>query len=195
MKKNSAAAGLCNWVINIVDYHSVWRDVEPKRMKLQKSNEALAEANEQLAKVQKQVDELNAQLARLQTQFDKAEAEKKEAEEKAKNEAKEKAAAAAQEKAKAAASSDIRASYLLDPHPHGHPRKNLPPSPTAATAKMDRSSLWSSSTSRGREGLGTPSVTHRKDLSSAAGSGSGSGSTKRGGYPYAKNSASRLNFS
>jgi dynein heavy chain len=50
-------------------------------MKLQKSNEMLAEANEQLAKVQTQVDELNAQLARLQTQYDKAEAAKKEAEE------------------------------------------------------------------------------------------------------------------
>jgi dynein heavy chain len=81
MKKNSAAAGLCAWVINIVNYYDIWRDVEPKRMKLQKSNEMLAEANEQLAKVQTQVDELNAQLARLQTQYDKAEAAKKEAEE------------------------------------------------------------------------------------------------------------------
>ena len=81
MKKNSAAAGLCAWVVNIVTYYDIWRDVEPKRMKLQASNDALAEANEKLAKVQQQVDELNAQLARLQTQFDQAEAAKKEAEE------------------------------------------------------------------------------------------------------------------
>ncbi len=86
-------------------------------------------------------------------------------------------------KAKMAASSDIRASYLLDPHPHGHARKNVPVGPNNSI-KRESSSLWMSSPSR--DSMGSASATYRKDLNGASVS-------KRGGY-FPKNSASRLNF-
>ena len=39
--KNSAAAGLCNWVVNIVIYRDIVVTVEPKRIALAKATEEL----------------------------------------------------------------------------------------------------------------------------------------------------------
>ena len=39
--KNSAAAGLCNWVVNIVIYRDIVVTVEPKRIALAKATDEL----------------------------------------------------------------------------------------------------------------------------------------------------------
>jgi dynein heavy chain len=76
MKKNSAAAGLCNWVINIVIYRDIVVTVEPKRIALAKANAELDEANTKLATVQARVKELNDKLKVLTDAFDEANAKK-----------------------------------------------------------------------------------------------------------------------
>lgn len=50
-KRNSAAAGLCSWVLNIVQYHDIVRTVEPKRRALQEANDQLEAANLELGEV------------------------------------------------------------------------------------------------------------------------------------------------
>lgn len=50
-KRSSAAAGLCSWVLNIVQYHDIVRTVEPKRWALQKANDQLETANLELEEV------------------------------------------------------------------------------------------------------------------------------------------------
>ena len=62
-KKNLAAAGLCSWVINIVNYFDIVQLVEPKRVQLRMANEQLGEANTQLDAVKAKVAELQARLA------------------------------------------------------------------------------------------------------------------------------------
>jgi hypothetical protein len=53
--KNSAAAGLCNFVINIVGYYDIVVTVEPKRQALREANEQLSSANARLATVLQKV--------------------------------------------------------------------------------------------------------------------------------------------
>ncbi|CAF1186132.1 unnamed protein product [Adineta steineri] len=55
-----AAAGLCAWAINIVQYYRVYCEVEPKRL-------AAEEATEQLRQTEDQFNATQAKLARLQT--------------------------------------------------------------------------------------------------------------------------------
>lgn len=50
-KRNSAAAGLCSWVLNIVQYYDIVRTVEPKRRVLQEANGQLEAANLDLREV------------------------------------------------------------------------------------------------------------------------------------------------
>ncbi len=50
-KRNSAAAGLCSWVLNIVQYYDIVRTVEPKRRALQEANDQLEAANLELGEV------------------------------------------------------------------------------------------------------------------------------------------------
>ncbi|CAM9153876.1 unnamed protein product [Ectocarpus fasciculatus] len=50
-KRNSAAAGLCSWVLNIVQYYDIVRTVEPKRRALQEANDQLEAANNELGEV------------------------------------------------------------------------------------------------------------------------------------------------
>lgn len=50
-KRNSAAAGLCSWVVNIVQYYDIVRTVEPKRRALQEANDQLEAANVELGEV------------------------------------------------------------------------------------------------------------------------------------------------
>ena len=78
-KKNSAAAGLCTWVVNIVKYYDIWIDVEPKRIKVQEATEMLDKANGELAIVKEQVAELQAQLDILTEEYNGAEKDKREA--------------------------------------------------------------------------------------------------------------------
>jgi dynein heavy chain len=64
--KSKAAAGLCEWALNIVRYYDVVSEVEPKRQELAAANARLAEAGEQLAAVQARKRELDARVAELE---------------------------------------------------------------------------------------------------------------------------------
>lgn len=77
--KNSAAAGLCNWVINIVIYRDIVVTVEPKRIALAKASQELKVASDKLDVVQKRVKELNAKLKKLTDEYDEANKTKQEA--------------------------------------------------------------------------------------------------------------------
>ena len=69
--KSKAAAGLCDWAINIVKYYDVVSEVEPKRIELAGANEKLAAANSTLKQVQDKVALLNAQVKELEDQYNK----------------------------------------------------------------------------------------------------------------------------
>ena len=75
-KKSKAAAGLCEWVLNIVMYFDVVESVEPKKLALREATATLNGANEKLAKVEALVAELQARLSKLIAEFDAAMAEK-----------------------------------------------------------------------------------------------------------------------
>ena len=74
--KSRAAAGLCEFAINIIKYFDVITMIEPKRQELAEANAQLDEANTKLAAVQEKVANLNALVADLERQFNEAEAEK-----------------------------------------------------------------------------------------------------------------------
>lgn len=78
-KRNSAAAGLCSWVINIVNYFDIVVTVEPKRIALRAANESLNVANEQLNSVRAQVAALQERLDVLTVEFNEAESQRLEA--------------------------------------------------------------------------------------------------------------------
>eukprot|EP00931_Biecheleriopsis_adriatica_P017411 TRINITY_DN1250_c0_g1_i8.p1 TRINITY_DN1250_c0_g1~~TRINITY_DN1250_c0_g1_i8.p1 ORF type:complete len:2173 (-),score=601.12 TRINITY_DN1250_c0_g1_i8:164-6553(-) len=75
-KKSGAAAGLTEWIINIIMYYDVVVQVEPKRNALREATETLNNANTRLAEVKALVAELETNLAKLMKEFDKAMAEK-----------------------------------------------------------------------------------------------------------------------
>ena len=75
-KKSLAAAGLVEWVINIIMYYDVVTTVEPKKKALREANETLNEASTKLAAVNALVAELTAQLSKLMSELDKAMADK-----------------------------------------------------------------------------------------------------------------------
>ena len=77
--KNKAAAGLCNWVINIVTYYDIVVTVEPKRKALAEANAELQSANTRLAEVQALVADLQAKLDQLMAEANAANKEKEEA--------------------------------------------------------------------------------------------------------------------
>jgi dynein heavy chain len=81
LTKNSAAAGLCNWVVNIVIYYDVVVGVEPKRKALAEATIMLENANTRLIEVKEKVAMLEARLAKLSAEFEAANKEKAEAEE------------------------------------------------------------------------------------------------------------------
>jgi len=45
--KSGAAAGVCDWIINICSYYDVFVSVEPKKKKVAEAKATLAEANDQ----------------------------------------------------------------------------------------------------------------------------------------------------
>ena len=77
--KSKAAAGLCDWAVNIVMYYDVVSEVEPKRRELAEANAMLEDANTKLSAVQTKVAELNAQVAQLEEEFSTALNEKESA--------------------------------------------------------------------------------------------------------------------
>jgi len=77
--KSRAAAGLCEFAINIIKYYDVVAMVEPKRLELAEANEQLNAANTKLGEVQAKVAALNALVADLERQFDEALKEKNDA--------------------------------------------------------------------------------------------------------------------
>uniref|UniRef100_A0A672VBH7 Dynein axonemal heavy chain 17 n=1 Tax=Strigops habroptila TaxID=2489341 RepID=A0A672VBH7_STRHB len=70
--KSSAAAGLCSWVLNIVRFHAVFCEVQPKRQALSKANAELAAAQDKLASIKR----LNENLRKLTAKFEKATSDK-----------------------------------------------------------------------------------------------------------------------
>ena len=71
-----AAAGLCDWVINILVYHDIYLDVAPKRALLQDAEKKLADANKKLASVNENVAQLVARKEAFQQQLVEATEEK-----------------------------------------------------------------------------------------------------------------------
>lgn len=77
--KNKAAAGLCNWVVNIVTYYDIVVTVEPKRQALAEANAELNAANTRLSQVNALVAELQEKLGKLMEEADAANKEKEDA--------------------------------------------------------------------------------------------------------------------
>ena len=63
--KSSAAAGLCDWIINITVYYDVFVSVEPKKLKVAQAKEELAAANSKKEAMEAMVADLTAKLAIL----------------------------------------------------------------------------------------------------------------------------------
>ena len=76
LSKNPAAAGLTDFVRNIVEYYDVLCVVAPKREALAEATEKLAAATTRLQEVQEKVDELQAALSKLQEEQAAANAER-----------------------------------------------------------------------------------------------------------------------
>jgi dynein heavy chain len=67
--KSRAAAGMCEYALNIIKYFDVVTMIEPKRLELAEANATLEEANSTLTTVKARVAELNALVAELERQF------------------------------------------------------------------------------------------------------------------------------
>merc|ERR1711865_1316698 len=63
MRALRAAAGMCDWIVNIVIYHDIYLDVEPKRQKLNEAVEQLNAANKKLQAVRAHVQGLEDRKA------------------------------------------------------------------------------------------------------------------------------------
>ena len=72
VKKSSAAAGLCSWVINIVTFYRVFCDVEPKRIALAEANATLSAAQTKLDGIRTKIAQLDASLKELTDKFEAA---------------------------------------------------------------------------------------------------------------------------
>ena len=70
--KSTAAAGLCAWVINIMKFYEVFKEVEPKRLALEDANAELAAAQDKLAGIQAKITELEKSLGKLTAKFQEA---------------------------------------------------------------------------------------------------------------------------
>ena len=70
--KSAAAAGLCEWVRNVVVYNKVYQKVKPKREKLVEANDRLAEAGVRLQAMKAKVLKLEEEIRQLTEEFEKA---------------------------------------------------------------------------------------------------------------------------
>lgn len=80
--QSNAAAGLCEWVINIYNFYEVYLEVEPKEKalnaaekELKDAQDTLHELNERLAVLQEQLDVLQAALDAASQEKEKCQAE------------------------------------------------------------------------------------------------------------------------
>lgn len=67
--KSSAAAGLCDWVLNITAYNDVVTSVEPKKQAVREAQQKLSEANAKKEEMDTLVADLTAALNKLQAEF------------------------------------------------------------------------------------------------------------------------------
>eukprot|EP00163_Fabomonas_tropica_P016273 TRINITY_DN2925_c0_g1_i1.p1 TRINITY_DN2925_c0_g1~~TRINITY_DN2925_c0_g1_i1.p1 ORF type:complete len:4072 (-),score=1488.94 TRINITY_DN2925_c0_g1_i1:296-12511(-) len=74
--KSKAAAGLCEWVINIVKYYDIICLVNPMRRALATAESELEAATTKLAEVRAQVAELEEQLSVVLAEFEEADKQK-----------------------------------------------------------------------------------------------------------------------
>ncbi|XP_027547622.1 dynein heavy chain 9, axonemal [Neopelma chrysocephalum] len=74
--KSAAAAGLCSWVVNIVRFHGVFCEVQPKRQALSRANTELAAAQDKLETIKAKIARLDQNLGRLRAQFEEATSDK-----------------------------------------------------------------------------------------------------------------------
>ena len=72
---SAAAAGLCDWVINVVGYHGVEKFVRPIQLAADTASANLRKAERDLAIIEEQLAAKEASLAELQHEFDMAMAE------------------------------------------------------------------------------------------------------------------------
>jgi len=79
MTKSAAAAGVCDWIINITSYYDVFVSVEPKKAAVAEAKDTLAAANQKKAEVDALVKDLNEKLQILLDQFDLVMKEKNDA--------------------------------------------------------------------------------------------------------------------
>lgn len=77
--KSSFLGGLCDFILNIVQYYDVVESVEPMRIAVREKEEQLANALEKKQKVDALVGDLNEKLGILVASFDKAMSEKQQA--------------------------------------------------------------------------------------------------------------------
>ena len=76
--KSGAAAGLCDWIVNICIYHDIYLDVEPKRQRLGEAQQQLADANKKLTAVRAHVQALEDRKAELSALLEQSTNEKNE---------------------------------------------------------------------------------------------------------------------
>jgi len=74
--KSSAAAGLCEWVRNIVIYYKIFLKVNPMRERLQEANDKLEKSTASLNVIKSKVADLDSKLKKLMDDFEKATEEK-----------------------------------------------------------------------------------------------------------------------
>eukprot|EP00752_Nemacystus_decipiens_P011484 g10196.t1 len=74
--KSAAAANLCNWVINIINFNQIYKKVKPLMDALEAAQEAKAVAIADLAKVEDALAVINAHLGKLEKSFMEATEEK-----------------------------------------------------------------------------------------------------------------------
>jgi len=67
--KSAAAANLCNWVVNILGFHKVFKKVKPLMNELETAKDIKAVAEEDLAKVEEKLALIDAALTKLQASF------------------------------------------------------------------------------------------------------------------------------
>lgn len=82
--KSSAAANLCNWVINIVGFNAIYKKVRPLMDALEKARAAKAQAEADLAEILLVLAEVESNLKKLQAAFMDATEEKTKVEQEAK---------------------------------------------------------------------------------------------------------------
>jgi len=78
-KRNSAAAGLCSWVINMVKYYDIVLVIEPKHQLLREAQKQLEIANKQLSVAQAKANEMKERLDKMLSAKEIADQEMKDA--------------------------------------------------------------------------------------------------------------------